>query len=58
MKSEARKGRTVAVRCCPRQGFFDETRKRDDGDAVAHRRGALTKYSAEKIGAAAGVDHE
>src|SRR5712691_4733795 len=29
---------------CPRQRFFAETRKRDDGDARAHRRGALTPY--------------
>jgi hypothetical protein len=39
----------------PRQRFFVETRKRDDSDAGAHRGGALTKYSAEKIGAAAGL---
>jgi len=29
---------------CPRQRFFAETRKRDDGDAGAHRRGAMTPY--------------
>jgi len=39
----------------PRQRFFAETRKRDEGDAEAHRRGALTTYSAEKIGAATGM---
>jgi hypothetical protein len=43
---------------CPRPRFFAEARKRDDGDARAHRRGGLTPHSAEKIGAAAGVVHE
>jgi hypothetical protein len=28
----------------PRQRFFVETRKRDDGDVEAHRRGVLTPY--------------
>src|SRR6266498_2889632 len=39
-------GESVAQqnRCSPRQRFSAETRKRDDGDAVAHRRGALTPY--------------
>jgi len=42
----------------PRQRFFVEARKRDDGDATVHRQGALTTHSAEKIGAAAGVVRE
>jgi hypothetical protein len=29
---------------CPRQSFFVETRKGDDGDAGVHHRGALTPY--------------
>jgi len=48
----------LAGTACPRQRFFVEARKRDDGDAKEHRRGALTMHSAEKIGAAAGVVRE
>jgi len=29
---------------CPRQRFFVEARKRDDGDARAYRRGAMTTH--------------
>src|SRR5436190_22754176 len=38
-----------------RERFFGETRKPDDGDAGAHRRGGLTKYSPEKIRGAVGM---
>jgi len=51
-------GRRSESAPCPRQRFFAEARKRDEDDVEAHRRGALTPQSAEKIGAAAGVVHE
>jgi hypothetical protein len=35
-----------------------EARKRDDGDANAHHKGALMTHSAEKIEAAVEVVHE
>jgi hypothetical protein len=38
-----------------RQRLFAETRKPDEDDAGAHRRGAMTTYSADKIGATTGL---